>query len=89
MELRDSYAVDYESERYRDWVRGGRPRALPGNDFWLLDDERVMFNVFDGSGRPSARQHSDDPSVVDLCVSAFEAVWSRGIDHDDYLVRES
>lgn len=56
---------------------------LPGNDFWLVDDTRVMFNLFDGQGRPTGAQVSEDPAVVRRCTEAFEAVWERGTDHDD------
>jgi hypothetical protein len=61
--------------------------ALPGNDCWLLDGERVMFNVFVGDGRPAARQFTDDPAVVNLCSAAFESVWERGIGHEEYLLQ--
>lgn len=152
LELRDSYAVDYEDGRFKDWLDAGRksplpredhpwwdltastikrgvrirrarvvsepvseyiafeyagtwqnvesgeqvrwvPRrlvsgiALPGNDCWLLDRERVMFNVFDGDGRPEARQFSDDPAVVHMCAAAFESAWQCGTDHKDYLLQ--
>ncbi|URM97270.1 hypothetical protein LUW76_24555 [Actinomadura madurae] len=57
--------------------------CLPGNDCWLVDQTRVMFNLFDGQGRPTGVQVTEDPAVVRRCVEAFEAVWERGIDHDD------
>lgn len=146
LELRDSYAVDYEDERWRWWVDNGRPErmpreihpwweltaataqrvtmrrarvysepaseyikfeaagtwqnvqagetvrwlsrdlasdlSLPGNDFWLLDASRVMFNLFGGQGEPTGIQVTGDPAVVKRCVLAFEAVWERGTDHD-------
>ncbi|MGW7351257.1 DUF6879 family protein [Streptomyces sp. NPDC054784] len=60
--------------------------ALPGNDFWLFDGELVQFNVFDGSGRWVHTDQTDDAAVVQLCASAFEAVWERGIPHEKYGV---
>lgn len=154
LELRDCYSVDYEDERYRQWVAAERPSrlpreehpwweltaltikrgvairrarvisepvseyiafeyagtwqnvefgervrwlsrrrassiALPGNDFWLLDGERVLFNVFDGDGHPVARQLTGDAAVVDLCRSAFEHVWASGIDHGNCPLRSA
>ncbi|MEO5875629.1 MAG: DUF6879 family protein [Streptosporangiaceae bacterium] len=59
---------------------------LPGNDFWLVDSERVMFNVFDGEGRPTGAQFTDDPTVIELCADAFEAVWSRATPHETYQI---
>ncbi|MCD0450583.1 helix-turn-helix domain-containing protein [Actinocorallia sp. API 0066] len=35
---------------------------LPGNDLWMVDSRQIMFNVFDGDGRPKASQISDDPA---------------------------
>ncbi|MEU5880883.1 DUF6879 family protein [Spirillospora sp. NPDC047279] len=58
--------------------------CLPGTDFWLFDGELVMWNHFDGDGRPVLKETTTDPAVVKLCSSAFEAVWERGIDHAEY-----
>jgi hypothetical protein len=60
--------------------------ALPGNDFWLFDDEKVIFNHFAGDGRSGA-DHTEirtDEAVVKLCASAFEAVWARAVPHEEY-----
>jgi uncharacterized protein DUF6879 len=58
--------------------------ALPGNDFWLFDDSIVVFTVFTGKGEVSERQLTTDPAVVQLCHSAFEAVWAIAIPHGEY-----
>jgi hypothetical protein len=58
--------------------------ALPGNDFWLFDSSTVVFTVFTGEGDVFERQLTTDPAVVQLCHSAFEAVWSTAISHSDY-----
>jgi hypothetical protein len=61
--------------------------ALPGNDFWLLDDSLVVFHHFDGDGElaPDGDEEiSTDPAVIKLCTQAFEAVWERAIPHADY-----
>jgi uncharacterized protein DUF6879 len=58
--------------------------ALPGNDFWLLDDRLVRFGYFAGDGEFLEHELTDDPAVVKLCSSAFEAVWERAIPHADY-----
>jgi hypothetical protein len=58
--------------------------ALPGNDFWLFDERLVRFGLHSGDGEPTGYEDSDDPAVVKLCSSAFEAVWERGIDHRKY-----
>ncbi|RAY12190.1 hypothetical protein DPM19_26060 [Actinomadura craniellae] len=58
--------------------------ALPGNDFWLIDDRLVLFNHFDGDGRPTSAETTEDPATVELCATAFRSVWQRGIPHADY-----
>jgi hypothetical protein len=58
--------------------------ALPGNDFWLFDEETAIFTVFAGDGNVAERQLSTDPAVVRLCKSAFEAVWAFGIADHEY-----
>ncbi|MEW9554230.1 DUF6879 family protein [Nonomuraea sp. NPDC050783] len=58
--------------------------TLPGNDFWLFDDRLVRFGLHSGDGEATGYEFSEDPAVVKLYASAFEAVWQRGIDHAEY-----
>ncbi|MBB5083171.1 DUF6879 family protein [Nonomuraea endophytica] len=58
--------------------------ALPGNDFWMFDEETVVFAVFSGDGEVVQRQLYTDPDVVKLCADAFKAVWSLSIPHHEY-----
>jgi len=58
--------------------------ALPGNDFWLFDGIAVLFNYFGGDGGAAGTELRDDPAVVSLCATAFEAVWDRAVPHGDY-----
>jgi hypothetical protein len=58
--------------------------ALPGNDFWLFDDETVLFTVFDGAGVVAERQLTTDLAAVRLCRAAFEAVWTLATPHSEY-----
>ncbi len=60
--------------------------ALPGNDFWLLDERRAMFNHFSGDGVPLGQEITEAPSVVELCRSAFEAVWQAAVPHRNYQI---
>ncbi|TYK52815.1 DUF6879 family protein [Actinomadura decatromicini] len=61
--------------------------ALPGNDFWVFDDRLVRFHHFSGDGHALDDEFSEDPSVIKLCADAFEAVWSRAVDHADHALR--
>lgn len=60
--------------------------ALPGNDFWLLDERRAMFNHFSGDGKPLGQEITDDPAAVELCRTAFQAVWKLAIPHHEYQI---
>lgn len=60
--------------------------ALPGNDFWLFDDRFVRFHHFAGDGEHMVDELTDDPAVIELCATAFEAVWRRAADHREYRI---
>ncbi|MFP8903126.1 DUF6879 family protein [Streptomyces atacamensis] len=59
---------------------------LPGNDLWLIDDERVLFHWFTGDGEWAGHEFSEDPTVVKTVVAAFEAVWARAVPHEEFAV---
>ena len=58
--------------------------AFPGNDFWLFDDHLVVFHQYAGNGASTGFTTSTDPGDIELCTSAFEAVWKLAIPHRDY-----
>jgi hypothetical protein len=58
--------------------------ALPGNDFYLFDDRLVVFLLYTGNGLNAGMETSTDPADVNLCRSAFDAVWKLAIPHRDY-----
>ncbi|MFF6772684.1 DUF6879 family protein [Streptomyces sp. NPDC012637] len=60
--------------------------ALPGNDLWLIDGERVLFHWFTGAGEWAGHEFTEDPDTVKMVVTAFEAVWERAIPHKEYTV---
>jgi hypothetical protein len=58
--------------------------ALPGNDFWLFDDELAVFIFFAGNGLVVGQVATTDPAAITLCRTAFEAVWQFAIPNRDY-----
>ncbi|MFQ6851289.1 DUF6879 family protein [Streptomyces sp. 35M1] len=60
--------------------------ALPGTDFWVFDDETVLFHHFGGDGRLAAdgREYITDCHRAKVCAEAFESVWRRAIPHGEY-----
>ncbi|MFE6103171.1 DUF6879 family protein [Streptomyces laurentii] len=62
--------------------------ALPGNDFWLIDDRLIRWNHFTGEGASGGGEISEDPAAAKLCAAAFEAVWARATPHDQYTISQ-
>ncbi|MEV4040924.1 DUF6879 family protein [Streptomyces umbrinus] len=60
--------------------------ALPGNDFWLIDGRLIRWNHFTGDGASGGGEISEDPAAARLCGDAFEAVWERGVPHENYKI---
>ncbi|MGH3780061.1 MAG: DUF6879 family protein [Pseudonocardiaceae bacterium] len=58
--------------------------ALPGNDFYLFDDQLIIFLIYTGNGLGIEKITSTEPADIRLCQSAFEAVWKLSIPHSDY-----
>lgn len=58
--------------------------ALPGNDFWLFDDEVVVFLIFAGSGLVVDRHRTTDRAAIELCRRSFEEAWKLSIPHSEY-----
>jgi hypothetical protein len=58
--------------------------AFPGNDFWMFDNRLVVFHHYTGNGASTGFTTSTDPDAIELCTSAFEAVWKLAIPHLGY-----
>ena len=68
------------------WVRRRLVSSIgiPGNDFYLFDDHLVVFLIYSGTGLNTADDTSTDPADIELCRSAFDAVWKLAVPHRDY-----
>ncbi|GAB4584456.1 DUF6879 family protein [Nocardia sp. IFM 10818] len=58
--------------------------AVPPVDFWLFDDRRLVLNHFSGNGAWVGNELIEDPDMVRLYRSAFDAVWELTTPHADY-----
>lgn len=58
---------------------------LPADDFWLLDDDRVMFTVFEPSGRFAGGALSRDDRIVAYCRAVRDRLWAAAVPHDEYV----
>lgn len=66
-----------------------RPRLanvlLPGSgDFYLFDDELVLFLHYAGGGLNVSFETTDDPQIVGTCRETFETVWDLAVPFRDY-----
>jgi hypothetical protein len=68
------------------WLPRRRASALllPGNDFWLFDNQTVAFTHFSGNGEVAGYELTTDPGIVRQCKDAFEAAWAISIPHGEY-----
>lgn len=87
--VRFEYDVTYTNvaagERVR-WLsrRHSSDLSLPGNDFWLFDNQLVIFNHFTGNGDSLGEERCTDTTTIKLCAAAFDATWSRATPHEEY-----
>ena len=59
--------------------------SLTTDDFWLFDDDRVVFTIFEPSGRFGGGAQTVDPAIVGHCRKARDQVWARAISHRAYV----
>lgn len=58
---------------------------FPEDDFWLFDDERLIWTVFAEDGEFLGGREVADPRVVERCREVRDEVWARAIPHDRYV----
>lgn len=59
--------------------------ALPGSgDFYVFDDELVLFLHYAGNGTNASFEISDDAEVVRACRQAFQTVWDMATPFREY-----
>ncbi|WP_330232455.1 hypothetical protein OHA40_08185 [Nocardia sp. NBC_00508] len=61
---------------------------MSSDDWWLMDNERVFYNLVDGTGAPSGLALTTDPSIVAYCQGARERLWRSAIPYTEYVESE-
>ncbi|WP_067668628.1 DUF6879 family protein [Nocardia miyunensis] len=64
------------------------PADVPGDDYWLSDDDTVAFTTFAENGEFMGLSITTDPGIVARCVRARDTLWPKGIDHLRYAESE-
>jgi hypothetical protein len=59
--------------------------SLTTDDFWLIDDSRVVFTVFTPDGAFSGGAETADPMIVARCLHVRSQVWAAATAHADYV----
>jgi hypothetical protein len=63
---------------------------VPAEDYWLLDNEAVAFNLLDKGGRGIGNSAvTTDPVIVGRCLRAKERLWSISTPFTEYAHRGS
>lgn len=57
---------------------------LPDDDFWLLDDDSVMFTIFEPDGRFAGGALTTDPSTVSRYCAVRDRLWAIAVPHAEY-----
>ncbi len=57
---------------------------LPEEDFWLVDEDKLIWSVFSADGRTGAFAREDRPELVRQCLQARDQVWERAVPYDRY-----
>lgn len=64
------------------------PRDLAADDYWLFDDSRAVFTVFEPGGQFAGGAVTTDAAIVDMCRTVRDRVWPVAIPHSQYIVSE-
>jgi hypothetical protein len=59
---------------------------FPEHDYWLFDDNRVVFTVFAEDGRFVGGTGESDPEIIEQCRKVHQRVWALAIPHEQYIV---
>lgn len=61
------------------------PDVLTFDDYWLFDDSRVVFTVFEPGGRFAGGAATIDQIIVARCRAVRDRVWQAAIAHSRYI----
>ncbi|WP_280272171.1 DUF6879 family protein [Nocardia wallacei] len=57
---------------------------VPPDDWWLLDNERVVFNLVGERWRSAGVAITADPGIVGYCRGVQERLWASAVPYAEY-----
>jgi hypothetical protein len=64
------------------------PETLTTDDYWLFDDDRVVFTVLEPDGRLAGGAATTDPAIVRRCRAIRDQLWRVAVPHSRYVFSE-
>jgi hypothetical protein len=58
---------------------------FPQEDFWLFDDNELLWSLFQPDGGAGGFAVEDDPKAVAQCLDVRDQVWPRAIPYAQYV----
>ena len=57
---------------------------VPPDDWWLMDNERVVYNLIDEEGKPAGLAITTDPRIVSYCQTVRVRLWQLATPASEY-----
>nr|WP_280243380.1 DUF6879 family protein [Nocardia abscessus] len=57
---------------------------VPPDDWWLIDNERVVYNLINENGKPAGLAVTTDPGIVGYCRSVKQRLWELATPYAEY-----
>lgn len=61
---------------------------VPPDDWWLLDGERIAYNLVDENGGPAGIAITTDPRIVEYCEAVRQRLWALATPYYEYIDSE-
>lgn len=58
---------------------------FPDEDYWLLDDAKLVLSVFSDDGRTGGFALGTGPQLLARCLAVRDQVWDRAIPYARYV----
>jgi len=58
---------------------------FPEEDYWLLDDDKLVLSVFSADGRTGGFASETSPELLRQCLAVRDQVWARAIPYANYM----